>query len=271
MRILIENISFSYPSNPVLKNVSFQAGDGEILSILGPNGSGKSTLLRLVARILLPQTGTILLDDRPLNSFRRKELARLIGYVPQDVPWLFPFTVMEVVLMGRSPHVGRSGFESDRDIAVAREMMERTDIVHLAHKAITEISGGERQRVLIARALTQEPLLLLLDEPNAHLDLRHQAEILRILRTLKDQRGLNILSVSHDLNLAASFSNRILLLGKDGDGGSAVLALGSPREVLTPRLIQRVFGIEVEVQAQPSTDTPRVFLNADASLNKERL
>lgn len=270
MRIRIENISFSYPSNPVLKNISFHVGEGEILSVLGPNGSGKSTLLRLIARILLPRAGAILLDDRPLNSFRRKELARLIGYVPQDVPWLFPFTVMEVVLMGRSPHVGRSGFESDRDIAVAKEMMERTDVAHLAHKPITEISGGERQRVLIARALTQEPSLLLLDEPNAHLDLRHQAEILRILRTLKDQRGLNILSVSHDLNLAASFSDRILLLGEDGNTGSAVLAVGSPREVLTTRLIHRVFGVEVAVEARPGTEAPRVFLNADVSLNKER-
>lgn len=269
MRIRIENISFSYPSNPVLKNVSFQAGDAEILSVLGSNGSGKSTLLRLIARILLPRTGIILLDDRPLNSFRRKELARLIGYVPQDVPWLFPFTVMEVVLMGRSPHVGRSGFESHRDIAVAAEMMERTDIAHLAHKPITEISGGERQRVLIARALTQEPSLLLLDEPNAHLDLRHQADILRILRTLKDQRGLNILSVSHDLNLAASFSDRILLLGGDGEAGSAVLALGSPREVLTPPLIQRAFRVDVAVESRPGTEAPRVFLDTDASLNKE--
>lgn len=269
MQIRIENISFSYPSNPVLDCVSLDIRDGEILSILGPNGSGKSTLLRLITRILLPDQGSIFLEGRPLASFGRRELARMIGYVPQEVPWLFPFTVMEVVLMGRAPHLGRLGFESERDVAVCRAIMDMTDISSLADKPITAISGGERQRVLIARALAQEPSALLLDEPNAHLDLSHQLEVLQTLRRLNRDRKLTIAFVSHDLNLAAGFSDRILFLSAKGAGGATIAAAGPPAEVLTSETIREVFGVPVSVDRDTTTGRPRITLHPEFSLTKE--
>lgn len=270
MQIRIENISFSYPSNPVLDHVSLDIHDGEILSILGPNGSGKSTLLRLITRILLPDSGRISLGDRPLISFGRRELARMIGYVPQEVPWLFPFTVMEVVLMGRVPHLGRLGFESEHDIAVCHAIMEMTDISSLAAKPITGISGGERQRVLIARALAQEPSVLLLDEPNAHLDLAHQMEILQTLRKLNYERKLTIVFVSHDLNLAAGFSDRILFLSAKGAAGAGVAAAGTPADVLTSETIREVFGVPVTVDRETTPARPRIILHPELPLTKER-
>lgn len=270
MHIRIENISFSYPSNPVLDHVSFDIRDGEVLSILGPNGSGKSTLLRLITRILLPDGGTITLGDRPLTSFGRRELARMIGYVPQEVPWLFPFTVMEVVLMGRAPHLGRLGFESGRDVEICRTIMEMTDISSLAGKPITGISGGERQRVLIARALAQEPSVLLLDEPNAHLDLAHQMEILQTLRRLNHERKLTIVFVSHDLNLAAGFSDRILFLSAKGAAGAGVAAAGPPADVITSEMIREVFGVPVTVDRKTSPTHPRIILHPELSLTKEQ-
>ena len=262
MHVRVENISFDYPGLPVLEDVTLGIPRGEFLSILGPNGSGKSTLLRIIARIILPRQGRVFLDDRPLSSFSRRQLAREIGYVPQEAHWLFPFTVMEVVLMGRTPHSSSIGFESRRDIEVSREIMGLTDIGHLAEKPITAISGGERQRVLIARALVQEPSLLLLDEPNAHLDLSHQADIFRILSGYRRERNLTIVWVSHDLNLAAAYSTRVLLLGGEARTASRVAALGTPGEVLTAETIRRVFHAEVTVEPHPASNRPRIFLNS---------
>jgi len=246
MSIQVSDLSFGYPRWPVLINISFRAAEGEFMSVLGPNGSGKSTLLRLLARILLPEKGSITLEDQPLAGFERNQLARMIGYVPQETNWFFPFTVMEVVLMGRSPYVGRWGFENAEDIWQAKLAMEQTDIANLAQKPITAISGGERQRVLIARALAQRPRILLLDEPNAHLDLSHQIDVFRILRKQQREQALTIVSVSHDLNLAAAYSTSILLLGSDSTGAAnTVVAAGSPGEVLTPDRIRNVFHTDV--------------------------
>lgn len=247
MRVLASHLFFAY-DKPVLNNVSLEAGSGEFLSVLGPNGSGKSTLLRLLARILLPESGSISLGDRPLPSFERNQLARIVGYVPQDLNVFFPFTVTEVVLMGRTPYVGKWGFESREDLQQAGEVMELTDISHLAGKLITAISGGERQRVLIARALAQRPKVLLLDEPNAHLDLSHQIEIFRILQRQQREHEITIISVSHDLNLAAAFSTSVLLLGNKTAGeGNTVVASGRPEEVLTAERIKAVFHTDVHV------------------------
>jgi len=262
MHVRVENISFDYPGLPVLNEITLGIPRGEFLSVLGPNGSGKSTLLRIIARIILPRSGALFIDDRSLNSFTRRELARNVGYVPQETHWLFPFTVMEVVLMGRTPHIGHMGFESRRDIEVAKEVMELTDIGHLADKPITAISGGERQRVLIARALAQEPSLLLLDEPNAHLDLSHQADIFRILGTYHRERNLTIVWVSHDLNLAATYSSRVLVLGGESGEARRVEAIGDPAEILTAETIRRVFRADVTVDRHPATNRPRIFLNS---------
>lgn len=260
MNLSVENLQFRYPGVPVLRDISFNVPAGDFLSLLGPNGSGKSTLLRLLDRILLPQAGSIILDGRVLSTYSRRDLARTIAYVPQDTLWVFPYTVLEVVLMGRSPHVGRSGFENQQDIDIAWETMRLTDIDHLADKLITAISGGERQRVLIARALSQKPEILLLDEPNAHLDINHQVEIFQILQEQNEQHHLTIVSVSHDLNLAAAFSKRILLLGEPGNDGSTIFAIGQPREVLTESTIERVYKTHVLVDQLPSSSSLRISL-----------
>jgi len=260
MTLSVENISFRYPDVPVLRNITFDLPSGDFLSLLGPNGSGKSTLLRLLDRILLPQSGTITLDGRPLNEFSRRELAKRVAYVPQDTLWVFPYTVLEVVLMGRSPYIGHSGFENEQDLEIAQEMMRLTDIAHLANKLITGISGGERQRVLIARALSQQPQILLLDEPNAHLDISHQIEIFQILREQNEQRNLTIVSVSHDLNLAAAFSRNTLLLANAGNEGASIFAIGQPKEVLTRANIEQVYQTPVLVDQLPNSSAMRISL-----------
>ncbi len=260
MSLSVENLQFQYPGVPVLRDISFDVPAGDFLSLLGPNGSGKSTLLRLLDRILVPQSGSITLGGHRLTEFSRRDLARRIAYVPQDTLWVFPYTVLEVVLMGRSPHVGRSGFESKTDVDIAWEMMRLTDIEPLAQKLITSISGGERQRVLIARALSQGPEILLLDEPNAHLDINHQVDIFRILREQNEQKNLTILSVSHDLNLAAAFSKRTLLLGEGNDRGSTLFAIGDPKSVLTESNIEQVFKTPVLVDQLPTSSALRISL-----------
>ena len=259
MHIRLDNVSFQYAERPVLDGVSFDVRRGDFLSILGPNGCGKSTLLRLMTGILKPQQGALFLDDRPLSGFHRKDLARLIGYVPQETAWLFPFTVMEVVLMGRTPYLHAWGFEAERDLEIARYALQQTDVLHLENKPITAISGGERQRVLIARALAQEPALLLLDEPNAHLDLYHQIEVFRILQRQREQQGTTVVSVSHDLNLAAAFSSTLVLMTERSPGtGNHVAACGPPAEVLTESSIQQVFHADVQVDRMKGSDTVRV-------------
>jgi iron complex transport system ATP-binding protein len=260
MSLSVDNLRFHYPDVPVLHDISFDVTTGDFLSLLGPNGSGKSTLLRLLDRILIPDAGTITLKDRPLDDYKRGDLARLVAYVPQDTVWVFPYTVFEIVLMGRSPYVGRSGFENKNDIDCAREMMRLADIEHLADKLITAISGGERQRALIARALCQQPEILLLDEPNAHLDINHQVEIFQILKEQNQQENLTIISVSHDLNLAAAFSKRVLLLSESGDKGSTVFAAGTPQEVLTEFNIEKVYRTPVLVDQLPDSSSVRISL-----------
>ena len=252
----VRNISFSYDRNsPTVRNVSFDVREGEFLTIVGPNGSGKSTLLRLLDRILLPHEGAISLREKALNQYRRMELARRIAFVSQESVSLFPFTVLELVLMGRTPHVRGSIFEGERDRSIARSVMERLDILHLSNQPVTTLSGGERQRVFIARALAQEADILLLDEPNAHLDIAHQVDVFTILRDLNRQSGITVVSVSHDLNLAAAFSDRIAILV-----GGSLLAIGAPGEVLTEERIREAFGTAVIVDRHPVEGTTRVTL-----------
>lgn len=264
----VDRISFSYqhPSNKTfgLRNITFSVEQGEFFSILGPNGSGKTTLLRVLDRIFLPSSGTVLVFGKDYRVFTRKEISRRIGVVPQEHPFIFPFTVREVVTMGRTPHVRGLGFENKHDEEVVDNAMELTDIIHLAEKPITQLSGGERQRVFIARALAQEPDILLLDEPNAHLDITHQLDILHLTRSLSNQRGMTVLAVFHDLNLAALFSTKILLLAN-----GTMIALGTPREVLTQDSISTVFRTKVTVDQHPFVGVPRVTIipSVDAPLN----
>ena len=254
--ITVDNISFGYePAVPVVRDVSLTVRPGEFLSLVGPNGSGKTTLLRLLDRIFIPNRGTILLGDQPFAKFSRRAIARRIAFVPQDNSIQFPFTVAEIVLMGRSPHTGGMAFENAHDRDVAAEMMRLTDIAGFADQPITNLSGGERQRVFIARALAQQPEIILLDEPTAHLDIAHQVEMFRIIKRLNTESGLTVLSVSHDLNLAAAYSDRIAMMV-----GGRLAALGPPAEVLTGDLIREVFRTPVIVDTHPVHGAPRVSL-----------
>jgi iron complex transport system ATP-binding protein len=256
--LTVDNVSFGYDhAVPILRDVSFGVQTGEFLSLVGPNGSGKTTLLRLLDRILLPLTGQIRLDDRPLHRFSRSELARRIAFVPQDGSPQFPFTVFEIVLMGRSPHTRGALFENVRDRQIARAVMKLTDIEHLALHPVTKLSGGERQRAWIARALAQQAQILLLDEPNAHLDITHQVDIFRLIKRLNTESGITVVSVSHDLNLAAAYSDRIAVL----QCGS-LAALGTPDEVLTESRIKDVFHTDVLVDRHPTVRTPRITLKS---------
>lgn len=260
---LVENVSFSYaPSVPTLQGISLEVHKGEFLSLIGPNGSGKTTLLRLLDRIYLPQQGKILFSGKDIATYSRSELARHIAFVPQENTILFPFTVMEIVLMGRAPHSRGAAFENPHDREIALGALKLTDAEHLAHHSITALSGGERQRVLIARALAQQPDLILLDEPNAHLDITHQVEIFQLLKKLNHQSGLTVVSVSHELNLASTFSDRIGMLVC----GSLVV-IGPPHEVLTEARILEVFRTNVIVDEHPHSRAPRVTPTFSTSLS----
>jgi iron complex transport system ATP-binding protein len=244
-----------------LRGLACDVREGEILGVLGPNGSGKSTLLKLLGAILTPQQGAIRLQERPLDSFTRQELARIVAYVPQHSPVVFPFTLAEFVLMGRFPHrqsggvSGWFGWERAEDVRAAEQAMAAMEILHLAGRAVGDVSGGERQRAVIARALAQAPSLLLLDEPTVFLDLRHQLDICAILRRLNREQGLTVVWVSHDLNLAGQYCDRLLLL-QDG----ALARLGLPSDVLRPDVIEAVYRCPVLVDRHPASGAPRVTL-----------
>jgi len=254
MQLRIKGISFRYDSIQALEDVTFTAVGGEILGIIGPNGSGKTTLLRCINRTLEPQVGVVLIDDRDVTHLSRREIAQQMGLVPQDAAITFPFTVLEAVLMGRHPYRSILGGETPRDLEIVNEALRLTNTLHLASRPITGLSGGEQQRVIIARALAQEPDVLLLDEPTSHLDINHQLEILELVRRLTKERGLVTLLTSHDLNLAARYCDRLLMLER-----GRVYALGTPEEVLTPANIRQVYRVEVEVTRHRSTGILQVL------------
>lgn len=238
----VSKLAFSYGEHPVLKEISFQVQQGGFLTIIGPNGSGKSTLLKNIAAALVPQEGKVFLRSEDIFKIRPRELAQKMAVVPQNTVIQFPFTVLETVLMGRIPHQRRFQGESSRDLALARWAMEITNTWSLRERLVTELSGGERQRVIVARALTQEPQILLLDEPTAHLDLQYQMELLELLQSLNQTERVTVLAVLHDLNLAAQFSNYVLMLNK-----GRIFAAGPPPEVLTAANIRQVYGMEVVI------------------------
>ena len=250
----VDGVTCSYGAADALSGLTLRVAAGDFLAIAGPNGSGKSTLLRAMSRVLRPRLGRALLDGRDLYALSAQESARSIGVVPQESAVEFEFTCGEIVLMGRAPHLGRFQSEGPHDRKVAREAMERTGTWDLKDRSIQELSGGERQRVILARAFAQEPRVLLLDEPTTHLDLAYQARILRLARTLRDEKKTAVVSTFHDLNLAAE-ADRIVLLSK-----GAVAAAGTPREVLVEKLLRDVYGPEVIVRVHPDTGGPLVLV-----------
>ena len=244
--LLLDNVSCAYDGATVLAGATLEVRPGEFVAVAGPNGSGKTTLLRAASRTLAPREGRVLLEGRDLYlETSASAAARAIAVVPQDAPVEFEFLVEEVVLMGRHPHLGRFGVESDRDRAAARLAMEKTGTWSLRERPITELSGGERRRVILARALAQEARLLLLDEPTAHLDLHFQVETLRIVRDHVAAGGAAV-AVFHDLNLAASCASRLVLLKEGRIAGDGPLA-----GLLDERHLRPVFGPDVVVRPHP--------------------
>ena len=241
-------IHAGYPGVPVLHGVSIEAAAGEMLAIVGPNGAGKSTLLKVLGGSIKPSAGSVELLGRPLDSIERREFARTVASVGQENAVAFRFTVLEIVLMGRAPHLGAFRFESPRDLEIAAAALERFDLRALAARHIQELSGGERKRVFLARALAQEPKIALLDEPTAFLDLKHVADIFARFRELCSERGMAVVATLHDLNAAALYADRVLLLA---DG--AAVACGRPAEVLTTDNLRRVYETDVYVGRNPST------------------
>jgi cobalamin transport system ATP-binding protein len=241
-------VSGGYGDRQVLHRVSLEVGFGELVAIVGPNGAGKSTLLRLLAASMAPWDGSIELLGRSLADFDRRALARNIAIVGQENAVAFPFTVLEVVLMGRAPHLAPFSFESPGDLAIARAALDRLGLLGLAARHVQELSGGERKRVVLARALAQEPKVALLDEPTAFLDLKHVAEIFAVLRELCERDGLAVVATLHDLNAAALYADRVLLL-RDG----STVASGLPEQVLTSDNLRAVYDTEVYVGRNPAT------------------
>jgi iron complex transport system ATP-binding protein len=263
----VRSLRFRYQSKEshtagwVLDDVSFQVYEGEVLGVVGPNGSGKTSLLKVLARLMTPQQGHIDLFGQDIASLAQREVACVVGVVPQDSQQLFPFTVAETVLMGRFPHrprdrwAGGFGWENREDVAVAEQAMVTMDVAHLDQRTVTDLSGGERQRTMIARALAQTPKVLLLDEPTAFLDLQHQVGIGSVLCRLKDERGLTVVFVSHDLNLVSQYCDRLILLNE-----GRVVRLGCPEEVIESGVLETVYRCRVLVDQHPESGLPRVTL-----------
>ena len=240
--IRAEKVVFSYDGKPAVAGVSLDVPRGGFVSLIGPNGSGKTTLIRLLSGYFRPQEGKVEILGRDTARMSRREMARTVAVVPQETTVTFPFTVEEIVLMGRFPHLGPYGFEGENDVAAAREAMRLTDTLAFASRYVQDLSGGERQRVIIARALAQGAAIMLLDEPTAFLDIRHQVEVAALVRDLQRERGLTVVAASHDLNLAAAFADTLVLL-KDG----AVFAEGRPSAVLTEDVLAGAYDQEVYV------------------------
>jgi iron complex transport system ATP-binding protein len=251
----VREMEFGYGGRFRLAGVTFEVAPGEILGVIGPNGSGKTTLVRLLSKVCTPERGEIRLGGTELGRLSRRALARQVAVLPQDLAPAFALTVEELVLMGRHPHAGGRFFETAGDLERAREAMALAGVRELAGQPLDSLSGGERQRATLARALAQEPRLLLLDEPTSHLDLRHQREVVGLLRRLNRDRGLSVLLVSHDLNLAGEVADRVLLLS-----GGRVARIGSPAQVLDEAVLEAAYGCPVRVEKSPDTGRPVVTI-----------
>jgi len=251
----LKDISFRYDTDWVLQDLSCTVAQGEFLGIIGPNGSGKTTLLRICNGILFPQQGTVTVQGTDIRKIARKALARTMAFVAQDSPDLFPFKVNECVIMGRAPHLGRLQFEREDDFAIARQAMEATGTLYLASRHMADLSGGEKKRVNIARALAQEPQLLFLDESTAYLDMKHSTAIFDLLKTMNREKGLTVIVVTHDINTASLYCDRLLLLNRGN-----IHAEGRPEEVITEANIREVYETRVSIDCNPENGLPRISL-----------
>ena len=243
----VSGVHYSYDGGTeVLEDIGFTIRRGEFLGVIGPNGAGKTTLLRLLAGGLKPAKGSVKLFDREISTYSRKELARRIAVVSQEQSWTFEFTVNEYILLGRYPFIGSWALPSSADMEIVEDVLDRVNALDLRNRFITELSGGEKQRVMLARAIAQSPELLLLDEPGAHLDINHRMHLLRLLKSMNENL-MTIVMISHDLNIAAMFCSNLMFL-KQG----RLLVEGSPGEVFNGRNLKELFETDLLVKPDPS-------------------
>jgi iron complex transport system ATP-binding protein len=245
--IEINNISFSFEQE-VLKDININIERGKFYTILGPNGSGKTTLLRILSKSLSTEKGEIFIDEKKLTQMKTKVLAKEMAVVSQSTEIEFDFSVQDIVLMGRTPHISRFCSESENDIKITMKAMKMTNTWELRNKSINALSGGERQRVVVARAIAQETGIILLDEPISHLDIHHQIEIMNQLKQLNQNKKITIIAVLHDLNIAAAYGDHMILMHDCG-----VYKEGVPEEVLTENIIKEVYGLSVYITKNPKT------------------
>lgn len=238
----MDGIDFAYSGEELtLKGVTLDIRNPQLISVIGPNGVGKSTLIHCMNKILSPTRGTVLVDDENIDRIKVKELAKKIGYVPYSSSDTFPLTVVDTILMGRHPH---STWKNNlhEDMAVVKEVLEMMDITPLAMRPFNELSAGQHQRVMLARGLAQEPEILLLDEPTANLDIRHQMEVIRLLKKLSVSKRIVVIMISHDLNLAAQYSDNIIMMAE-----GSIYAVGTPQDIITRDNIRHVYGVDAEL------------------------
>ncbi|HWP93242.1 MAG TPA: ABC transporter ATP-binding protein [Thermodesulfobacteriota bacterium] len=240
-----ENIRFSYDGTEVLKGIDISIARGKMVGLLGANGAGKSTLLKILSGIINIKSGRLFYKGKELKGLDRREIAKKIAYVPQSPAFGFPFSVAEIVLMGRSPYVGRFEFERESDWKIALDAMETVGIAHLKERLVTEISGGERQLVSLARALAQEPEIMILDEPATFLDLKHKTEAMKLLNKLKEEKNISVIAATHDIFSGLFYFDQVLML-KDG----RIFASGECEEILKEDVLTAVYGIEVRVRKE---------------------
>lgn len=261
----LENVTLSYGSYEVVHNISFNVKPGEMVGIVGPNGSGKSTIMRALSRVIKPKSGSITLDGVDIGKISRKELSNLVGVVPQNPVLPSAFTAFEIVLMGRSPHLKMLQNEGPEDIAIAWKAMEDAGVTHLAERRIGELSGGEIQSVIIARAITQQTEAIFLDEPTSNLDVGRQIEVLDLIKYMQKERKMVIIAALHDLNLAVHYCDKMVLIDK-----GKLFAIGKPEDVVKSEIIHEVYGSGNIVHVHPVSGLPAVLPLVGSSKNNQR-
>jgi iron complex transport system ATP-binding protein len=251
--VRVKDLTHAYDGNRVLDEMSFSVGKGDIFIVIGPNGSGKTTLMKLMAGLIRPRTGIIEIAGKHIQAIPRKQLARQIAFVPQQVPTDFPFMVQDVVLFGRAPHLGAFGLSSAEDMRLADQAMTFTEVRHLAKRRLNQLSGGECQRVFIARAICQTPDIIVLDEPTASLDIAHQLRIMDMMEKMKQEKNITVIMVSHDVNLAAMYADTLMLVNR-----GRKIRVGKPSAVLRYDILESVYGCPLLVDENPLDKLPRV-------------
>ncbi len=252
--VTVEQLSYSYTDTPFIDNLSFGFKAGELFNVVGPNGAGKTTLLYLLGGIIKPQAGQILLDGKPLSSFKRQALAKIMTIIPAESNIAFDFTVYDIVSMGRYPYHSPLASLTDKDHEIIREVIERTGLTKSENKVFNQLSSGERQRVLIARALAQKTPILLMDEPTVHLDIHYQLDIYRLAQSLAHDKNLSIFMISHNLNYTSMYSDRIMLMQE-----GRIVKIGTPDDIFQPELLSDVYGTALSVYPHPKTGKPTIW------------